>query len=74
MCGDETDADEAEWLPEAAFEFESYFDRDSGLWSLRRVPSTSPPKSDGDGEDHEDGVSPERSRPSGQSSGPQAPC
>ena len=50
MCGDETDADKPERPTEAAFQFESYFDGDSGLWSLRRVATTIPPKSDEDGE------------------------
>ena len=45
MCGDETDAGETELEAATAFEFESYFDRGSGLWSLRRVPSI-PPKPD----------------------------
>jgi len=43
--------------PEPEMEFESYFDRDSGSWSLRKIPS-SPPASapaepasgDGDGD------------------------
>ena len=46
MCGDEIDAGETELQSETAFEFESYFDRGSGLWSLRRVPTTIPPKPD----------------------------
>ena len=46
MCGDETDAGETELDTETAFEFESYFDRGSGIWSLRRVPTTIPPKLD----------------------------
>lgn len=44
MCGDETDARETEARTGVAFEFESYFDRDSGLWSLRRIPTSLPPK------------------------------
>ena len=44
MCGDETDAGHTEHRTEQEFEFESYFDRDSGLWSLRRIPTSLPPK------------------------------
>ena len=48
MCGDEREAERSELQPETAFEFESYFDRASGVWSLRRVPTTIPPKPDED--------------------------
>jgi hypothetical protein len=36
FADDDTDAVDATTL------FESYFDRDSGVWSLRRIPTTPP--------------------------------
>jgi len=39
--------------PEPAMEFESYFDRESGSWSLRKIPSSPPasgPVEPGDGD------------------------
>jgi len=44
MCDDETVPREREPRADEAFEFESYFDRGSGLWSLRRVPTSIPPR------------------------------
>ncbi len=51
MCGDGTEPEQPETTTETAFEFESYFDRDSGLWSLRRVPTSLPPRPEVESED-----------------------
>ena len=51
MCDDGTEAEQPEIAPERAFEFESYFDGESGLWSLRRVPTSAPPRPASESED-----------------------
>lgn len=40
-CDVEADCEEIDVVPDSQ-EFESYYDRDSGAWSLRRVPSAPP--------------------------------
>lgn len=42
MSADESDTHDLETV------FESFFDRDSGVWSLRRVPTSPPPARLGD--------------------------
>jgi len=41
LANDTDDTDDAEALPPDS-QFESFFDRDSDKWSLRRIPSTPP--------------------------------
>lgn len=46
MSADDSDARDLETV------FESFFDRDSGVWSLRRVPTSPPPGESEESETH----------------------